>query len=224
MTPHGADISTPALLVDLDVLERNIADMAALATDRGVALRPHAKTHKSPVVARLQMDAGAQGLTVATVSEAEVFAAAGFTDLFIGYPLWVDKAKGRRLRALVEKASLTIGVDSPEAAHALAAQLGDDAASVSLLVEVDSGHHRSGVAPERVRHARRRRRPHRPGRGRGLHVPWPQLLPRRPDRGRAPGSRVTRTGSGLAAHRRHRAAGRQRRLDTRPSRTSPRAR
>ena len=148
MTPHGDDITTPALLVDLDVLERNIADMAVLSTNRGVALRPHAKTHKSPAVARLQIDAGATGLTVATIAEAETFAAAGFTDLFIGYPLWVDKAKGRRLRALVEKATLTIGVDSPEAAHALAAQLGEDAASVSLLVEVDSGHHRSGVAPE----------------------------------------------------------------------------
>ena len=148
MTLYGADISTPALLVDRDLLELNIADMAAFAAKRDVALRPHAKTHKSPHIARLQLDAGAVGLTVATVSEAEVFAAAGFTDLFLAYPLWVDPAKGRRLRALAEVATLTIGVDSPEAAHALAAQLGDHAHRVSLVVEVDCGQHRSGVAPE----------------------------------------------------------------------------
>lgn len=148
MTPYGADVATPALVVDRDVLEVNIAATAALAATRGVALRPHAKTHKSPDIARLQLDAGAVGLTVATISEAEVFAAAGFTDLFIGYPLWVDPEKGRRLRALSEQARLTVGVDSPEAAHALAAQLGDHARRVGVLVEVDSGHHRSGATPE----------------------------------------------------------------------------
>lgn len=150
MIRYGADVATPALVVDRDVLEVNIAETAALATTRGVALRPHAKTHKSPDIARLQLDAGAVGLTVATVSEAEVFAAAGFTDLFIAYPIWVDPARGRRLRALVERTTLTVGVDSPEAAHALAAQLGDDARRVGVLVEVDSGHHRSGVAPEQA--------------------------------------------------------------------------
>lgn len=148
MTPYGADVATPALVVDRDVLEVNIAETAALAATRGVALRPHAKTHKSPDIARLQLGAGAVGLTVATISEAEVFAAAGFTDLFIAYPLWVDPEKGRRLRALTEQATLTVGVDSPEAAHALAAQLGDHARRVGVLVEVDSGHHRSGASPE----------------------------------------------------------------------------
>jgi D-serine deaminase-like pyridoxal phosphate-dependent protein len=147
---HGPELPTPALVVDADVLERNIAEMAALALDRGVALRPHAKTHKSPDIARLQVEAGAHGLTVATVAEAEVFAAAGFDDLFIAYPLWVDTAKGRRLRSLLERATVSVGVDSAEAAHALAAQLGADAGLVSLLVEVDSGHHRSGVAPQDV--------------------------------------------------------------------------
>ncbi len=147
---HGPDLPTPALVVDLEVLERNIAEMAALAVDRGVSLRPHAKTHKSPDVALMQVQAGARGLTVATVAEAEVFAAAGFDDLFIAYPLWVDAAKGRRLRSLLEHATVSVGVDSAESAHALAAQLGEDAAQVSLLIEVDSGHHRSGVVPEEV--------------------------------------------------------------------------
>lgn len=142
------DLATPCLLVDVDVLDANIEQMAALARDRKVELRPHVKTHKSPAIAERQQAAGASGLTVATVAEAEVFAAAGFTDLFVAYPLWVDPVKGRRLRALTETVALTIGVDSPESAHALAAQLGDDARQIRVLVEVDSGHRRSGVAPE----------------------------------------------------------------------------
>jgi D-serine deaminase-like pyridoxal phosphate-dependent protein len=146
MTSRHADLATPALLVDLDVLELNL-DTTALTADRGVSLRPHAKTHKSPELARLQLAAGAVGLSVATVSEAEVFATAGFEDLFIAYPLWVDAAKASRIRALSSRARLTIGVESTEAGHALAAQLGSAAADVRLLIEVDSGHHRSGVQP-----------------------------------------------------------------------------
>jgi D-serine deaminase-like pyridoxal phosphate-dependent protein len=135
--------ATPYLLVDLDVLRDNIAAMARLAADRGLALRPHAKTHKSPQVAQLQAEAGAVGLTVATVAEAEVFLDAGFEDLFVAYPLWVDAAKGRRLRALASRAQVLVGIDSPEGARALAVHV----PGCSVLVEVDSGQHRSGVAP-----------------------------------------------------------------------------
>ncbi len=139
-------LATPCLLVDGDRLDANIEAMAATADRLGVALRPHAKTHKCPEIARRQVAAGAAGLTVATVSEAEVFAAAGFDDLFIAYPLWVDPGKGGRLRRLRELASLTLGVDSAEGARTLAAQL----PGARVLVEVDSGHHRSGVPPERA--------------------------------------------------------------------------
>jgi D-serine deaminase-like pyridoxal phosphate-dependent protein len=135
--------ATPYLLVDPGLVAQNVGDMARLALDRGVALRPHAKTHKCAPAARLQVDAGAVGLSVATVSEAEIFAAAGFADLFVAYPLWVDADKGARLRALTVRASVLVGLDSTEAARALAAQVPGCAA----LVEVDSGHHRSGVAP-----------------------------------------------------------------------------
>ena len=107
------DRPTPHLVVDADVLDANVAAMAAFARDHGLVLRPHAKTHKSPDVARLQLDAGAVGLTVATVSEAEVFADAGCTDLFLAYPLWVDAARGARVRALTERVRLTVGVDPP---------------------------------------------------------------------------------------------------------------
>lgn len=152
MTPGGTGpgLPTPSLVVDLDLLEENIEGMARRGRETGTALRPHAKTHKSPDLARLQLDAGAVGLTVATVSEAQVFAGAGFTDLFVAYPLWVDRAKGRRLRALAEVATVTVGVDSAEGARALAAQLGADRHRVRVLVEVDCGHHRSGLDPELV--------------------------------------------------------------------------
>ena len=146
--PH--DLATPALVVDADVLERNVRTMARHTAASGLLLRPHAKTHKCLEIARRQIDAGGSGLTVATLAEAEVFAAAGFYDLFIAYPLWVDATKGRRIRTLIENVTLTIGVDSPAGARAVAAQLGSDADRVSMLVEVDSGHHRTGVLPEDV--------------------------------------------------------------------------
>ena len=141
------DLATPCLVVDQDLLDANIDAMAALSARLQVALRPHVKTHKIPAIAERQVAAGARGLCVATVSEAEVFARAGFTDLFLAYPLWVGPAKGRRLRSLLEAADLTIGVDSTEGAQALAAQLGQERGRVRVLIEVDSGHHRSGVSP-----------------------------------------------------------------------------
>lgn len=139
--------STPALVVDTDVLDRNLARMADSARARGLGLRPHAKTHKCPEIARLQVEAGARGLTVATVSEAEVFADAGIDDLLVAYPLWVDAARGARLRALAERVRLTVGVDSPAGAEALALHAGT---GVGVLVEIDSGHHRTGVAPDQA--------------------------------------------------------------------------
>ncbi|MEV4413186.1 alanine racemase [Catellatospora sp. NPDC049609] len=137
-------LPTPYLSVDVDVLDRNLARMAAFAAARGVALRPHAKTHKCLQIARRQLDAGAVGLTAATVAEAEVFSAGGCTDLFIAYPLWIDQAKGARLRAVAERATVAVGVDSADGAQALARHAGD---GIEVLVEVDSGHHRSGVQP-----------------------------------------------------------------------------
>ena len=137
------DRPTPHLVVDADVLAGNVAAMASYAAQHGLLLRPHAKTHKSADVARLQLEAGAAGLTVATVSEAEVFADAGCRDLFVAYPLWVDATRGARVRALTERVVLSVGIDSVEGARALAAH----APGTAVLVEVDSGHHRSGVPP-----------------------------------------------------------------------------
>lgn len=139
---------TPYLCVDEARLDANIARVATWAAARGLALRPHAKTHKVPEIARRQLAAGAVGLTVATIGEAEAFAAGGARDLFIGYPLWVDAARGRRLAALAERVALSIGIDSVAGAEQAARELGN--APVSVLVEVDCGHQRSGVPPHDV--------------------------------------------------------------------------
>jgi D-serine deaminase-like pyridoxal phosphate-dependent protein len=137
--------ATPYLRVDLDRLHRNVASTAARAAAQGVALRPHAKTHKSPEVARLQLDAGAAGLTVATLGEAEVFAEHGCQDLFVAYPVWVDDRAAERLRALAERVTVAIGVDSVDGAAQAGRLL--ERYGVEALVEVDSGQHRSGCQP-----------------------------------------------------------------------------
>jgi len=137
--------TTPYLRVDVARLRANIEATAARAAAAGVSLRPHAKTHKSPEVARLQLEAGAVGLTVATIGEAEVFVEHGVEDVFIAYPLWLSDDAARRLRDLAGRADLAIGIDSAAAALRAGSLLAG--AGVAVLVEVDSGQHRSGVAP-----------------------------------------------------------------------------
>src|SRR3712207_1615418 len=105
---------TPYLQIDLVRLRHNIRRAVERAAAAHVALRPHVKTHKCVEIARLQLGSGAAGITVATLGEAETFARHGFHDLFIAYPLWVDEVSARRMRDLVELATVTIGVDSPE--------------------------------------------------------------------------------------------------------------
>jgi D-serine deaminase-like pyridoxal phosphate-dependent protein len=148
MTPFRGpeELDTPCLVVDVDLLDRNVAAMAEAMRARSLAVRPHAKTHKCLQIAQRQIAAGATGLTVATVAEAEVFTAAGVSDLFIAYPVWASGKRGRRLRTLAERASLRVGVDSIEGAAMLAGALSGTGAQV--LVEIDSGHHRTGVRPE----------------------------------------------------------------------------
>jgi D-serine deaminase-like pyridoxal phosphate-dependent protein len=145
---------TPFLVVDRQRLERNLCAMHEHATTIGVSLRPHAKTHKSPDIARLQLQHGAVGLTVATVGEAECMVElAACTDLFIAFPLWAVGLRAQRLCALARKARLRVGVDSVDAVQRLAAAVGAggaDAAPLAVAVEIDCGHHRSGVPPERA--------------------------------------------------------------------------
>jgi D-serine deaminase-like pyridoxal phosphate-dependent protein len=148
-------LSTPAVVVDLDVLERNISRMAGRAREAGVRLRPHAKTHKCPEIARWQRAAGAWGLSVAKVGEAEVFADAGFDDLFVAFPV-VGEDKGRRLLALADRARLAAGVDSVEGARTLARPFREAGRSLDILLKVDVGYGRVGVLPERAVEVARR--------------------------------------------------------------------
>ena len=143
------DLSTPAAVVDLDVLERNVSRMAARARDAGVRLRPHAKTHKCPEIGRLQRAAGAWGLSLAKVGEAEVFVAAGFDDVFLAYPV-LGEDKGRRLLALSDRARLAAGVDSVEGARSLAQPFHSAGRTLEVVLKVDVGYGRVGVLPERA--------------------------------------------------------------------------
>jgi D-serine deaminase-like pyridoxal phosphate-dependent protein len=146
--PEGLD--TPALVIDLDVVERNATRLAGEMASRGIALRPHAKTHKSPELARIQLEHGARGLTVGNLGEAEVFAAAAFTDLFIAYPIWAVGEKARRLRALHERGGLVlaVGFDSVEGAERLAAAVAGTSRRLPALLELDPGNRRTGARPE----------------------------------------------------------------------------
>lgn len=142
------ELDTPSVIVDLDVLERNIAEMAAVAMAEGVHLRPHIKTHKSPKIARMQLDAGAVGITCAKLGEAEAMADGGITDIFVCYPL-VTAIKVRRLAALARRPGMTVStiVDSPEGIAALSSVFAREPTPLEVLVKVDTGLGRVGVAP-----------------------------------------------------------------------------
>ena len=132
------DLDTPALYVDLDVLERNIARMQEQCRAWGVALRPHVKTHKIAEIAKLQLDAGAIGITVAKVGEAEVLPG---DDVLVAYP--VLKPKLQRLQELAKTRALKVAVDSVEVAR--------DLTGIETLVEIDVGVGRCGAqSPEQA--------------------------------------------------------------------------
>jgi len=143
------DLETPVVLVDLDVVERNIQRMARKALRHGVALRPHAKTHKIIELARMQLAAGAKGISLAKVSEAEVFARAGFGDIFIAYPVF-GRGKPERLLVLAETVRLAVGVDSEDGARALGGVFRQSGRPLDVLLKVDVGLRRVGVLPERA--------------------------------------------------------------------------
>jgi D-serine deaminase-like pyridoxal phosphate-dependent protein len=144
------DLDTPALVVDLDILRQNLRRMADYCRQYGLRLRPHTKTHKIPEVARWQMEAGAVGITVAKVGEAEVMASAGLDDILIAYPV-VGDAKLERLMALAAEKRMTVALDSPEALDGTANAAERAGMCVGLLVECDLGMGRCGVqTPEEV--------------------------------------------------------------------------
>jgi D-serine deaminase-like pyridoxal phosphate-dependent protein len=135
---------TPYLLIDGAKMERNILKMANVAKGSGVALRPHVKTHKIPDIAKDQLEAGAIGITVAKVSEAEVMADAGIEDIFIAYPLVTD-TKIRRAVRLGRRVRLIVGVDSFEGARRLSTVAQAEDHILEVRLEVDTGLRRTGI-------------------------------------------------------------------------------
>jgi D-serine deaminase-like pyridoxal phosphate-dependent protein len=143
---HSLD--TPALLLDLPALKRNIARMAELAAGRGIALRPHAKSHKSVQIARAQIEAGAIGVSCATLGEAEVMVEAGIPGVLLTSPV-VGANKIRRLVELARKAGpgeLMVVVDHPRNVEDIAKQAADLGYRLPVLIDYHSGFHRTGVA------------------------------------------------------------------------------
>lgn len=147
---HVSEIDTPALVVDLDIFERNLARVANYAKENSLRLRPHAKTHKSVWIGRRQMELGAAGLTSAKVSEAEALLDADPRDLLLAYPI-MGKAKLEKLMHIARRTRVTVALDSIEAARGLseAASLLPPlgAEEIGVLAEVDVGLGRVGVAP-----------------------------------------------------------------------------
>jgi D-serine deaminase-like pyridoxal phosphate-dependent protein len=143
-----SELETPVLVADLDAIERNVSRMQAYCDEHGVALRPHIKTHKLPELARLQLDAGAVGITCQKLGEAEVMADAGVEYILLSCPL-LGEAMAARLAALASRVKMTVVGDSAVVAEGLSAVLARNGVEVDFLVECDTGQGRTGVqSPE----------------------------------------------------------------------------
>jgi D-serine deaminase-like pyridoxal phosphate-dependent protein len=140
------EIDTPALIVDLDALERNLRAMAETLAPTGIRLRPHAKTHKSPVIARRQLALGAVGVCCQKVSEAEVLVDGGVDDVLVTNEV-VGARKLERLAALARRARIGVCVDDARNARDISAAAVRFGAEIEVMVEIDVGAGRCGVAP-----------------------------------------------------------------------------
>src|SRR5215217_45161 len=145
----GGPPGTPYLSVDGAKMQRNIIRMAKMAQKSGVDLRPHVKTHKIPAIARKQIEAGAVGITVAKISEAEIMADGGIVDIFVAYPL-VAEEKIRKAIDLSKRVRLIVGVDSIEGARRLSAAADAEDHVLEVRLEVDTGLRRTGVPYEKA--------------------------------------------------------------------------
>lgn len=187
-------IDTPALVIDLDAMERNIERMAESARSHGVRLRPHAKMHKSATIAALQRRAGAVGVCVQKLGEAEVLAGLGVDDIFISNEV-VAPAKLRRLAALATRIRLAVAVDSTLGIDRLAAALREAGSSVDVFVEIDVGQGRCGVAPAAAGALAKQVVSH------GLHFAGLQAYHGRAQHLRTPGERQAASRQAVAAAR-----------------------
>ncbi|MEX2355936.1 MAG: alanine racemase [Thermaerobacterales bacterium] len=142
-------IDTPALVIDLTVMEANIERNQAFAEQAGVRYRPHSKTHKMLPVAHQQIRRGAQGITVAKLGEAEVMAAAGINDIFIANQI-VGEPKLRRLEALSRRIKLAVGLDNLQQAMILSRIFAAAGRPLEVMIEVNTGHNRAGLRPDQI--------------------------------------------------------------------------
>ncbi len=138
------ELDTPALTVDLDLVERSITRMQARCDEARIRLRPHIKTHKLPAIAHLQIRAGATGIACQKLGEAEVMAAAGIRDILLTFPI-VGAAKSARFAALAGELDMAAVGDSEAVARGLSGALAERGASAGFLVECDTGYGRTGV-------------------------------------------------------------------------------
>jgi D-serine deaminase-like pyridoxal phosphate-dependent protein len=138
------NFGTPAVVIDLDIVERNIARVQAACDAAGVANRPHIKTHKSPLIARMQRDAGAKGITCQKLGEAEIMADAGFDDILISYNI-LGEEKSARLAKLMGRANMIVAADNPVTVESLAAAAAMAGRDLEVIVECDTGRKRAGV-------------------------------------------------------------------------------
>lgn len=141
-----SELDTPAVLIDLDVLERNLQRAQSYFDEHKILFRPHIKTHKIPEIGRMQVKLGAVGLTCAKIGEAEVMADAGISDLFIAYPIWGEQ-KLKRLVDLSRRCKLTVAFDTLAVAEGISRAMHEAGQEVAALVEIDTGTGRCGVAP-----------------------------------------------------------------------------
>jgi D-serine deaminase-like pyridoxal phosphate-dependent protein len=144
-SPELADIATPFLVVDLDAMERNVERMAAFFRGRRANLRPHVKHHKCSEIARLQMNAGAAGLTCATTDEVRAMADAGIGDLLLANVV-TDRRRLRSLASDARRATVTVAADSVKSVQMLSEAARSEQAEVGVVVDFDIGLHRNGVA------------------------------------------------------------------------------
>jgi D-serine deaminase-like pyridoxal phosphate-dependent protein len=138
------EFGTPAVVVDLDIVERNIARVQELCNAAGIANRPHIKTHKSPVIASMQRDAGARGITCQKVGEAEVMAEAGHDDILIAYNILGEEKLGR-LGRLLSRTKVTVAADNPTVVAGLPQAAAIAGRDLGVVVECDTGRKRAGV-------------------------------------------------------------------------------
>ncbi len=143
-----SDLDTPAVTAGLDILERNIHDMAAHCRELDIPLRVHTKTHKTPEIAHMQLAAGAIGICCQKLGEAEVMVAAGVKDVLIPYNI-VGGLKVERLLRLVKRATMTVAVDSEATAKGISDQAKEQGLEARVIIELDTGGNRCGVqSPE----------------------------------------------------------------------------